>query len=78
MVPRARQKLMGKYAHLTGGVASIALGVWLIRATWPLCWKAILAIAPLLLVVGGVLAVLIGLAEITDHLSQSRQGPPPQ
>ena len=68
---------MGKYAHLLGGAAAIGAGVWMIRATWPLCWHAILAVVPLVLVLGGGLAIVIGLAEIADHFGPKPPANPP-
>ena len=57
---------MGKYLTVILGVSAMACGAWGILATWPLLWRVILSVVPLVFVLGGLLAVLVGLAEIRD------------
>ena len=57
---------MGKYVCLLSGLAAIAFGIWGIASTWPWLWNWLKAVIPLLFVLGGALAVLIGAAEIRD------------
>ena len=57
---------MGKYLTVVLGVAAIVFGMWGIVTTWPLLWIAITAIVPPLFVLGGLLAVMVGVGEIRD------------
>ena len=57
---------MGKYLTVILGVSVMACGAWGILATWPLLWRAIQAMVPALFLLGGGLAVLVGLGEIRD------------
>jgi len=68
---------MGKYLSVVLGVATIAFGVWGIVATWPLLWQAILAVVPAMFVLGGGLAVIIGVSEIQDSLTAKQTTPKP-
>ena len=68
---------MGKYLTVLIGVMAIVGGLWAIGATWPLLWTAAKAVLPLLLVLSGVLAVVVGLSEIRDSLTASRVDTPP-
>jgi hypothetical protein len=72
---------MGKYVTVAVGLALMAFGAWGVFATWPLLWTAIKVIVPVLLLLGGLLAVLVGFGEIRDSVasrasqSQSAQTP---
>ena len=61
---------MGKYVTVVLGLAAVACGTWVILATWPLFWRAIQAMVPALVVLGGLVAVLVGLGEIRDSLGR--------
>ena len=63
---------MGKYLSVILGLVAIAFGIWGIVVTWPLLWKAILATVPAMFVLGGMLAVIIGIGEIRDSLESRR------
>jgi len=63
---------MGKYLSVILGVVAMAFGIWGIVMTWPLLWKAILATVPAMCVLGGLLAVIIGIGEIRDSLESRR------
>lgn len=63
---------MGKYLSVLLGIAAMALGLWGLRAAWPLLWTVCKVLVPLVLVLGGALAVLVGCVEISDTLSQKR------
>lgn len=63
---------MGKYMSVILGAAAMAFGLWAICATWPLFWKAIKATVPALFVLGGLLAVIVGLGEIRDSLASNK------
>ncbi len=69
---------MGKYLAVIVGLAAIAVGGWSMAATWPLVWKALQVLVPILLVLGGLLAVLVGLGEIQDSLANRRSRTPSQ
>lgn len=68
---------MGKYLTLTAGLAAMGFGVWATWVTWPLFWIALTAMVPALFVVGGLLAVLVGLGEIGDSLARRKDNPHP-
>ena len=61
---------MGKYLTVILGLAAMAFGAWGILATWPLLWRAIQAMVPALFLLGGGLAVMVGLGEIRDSLGR--------
>ena len=67
---------MAKYLSVVLGLLAMGVGVWGIIATWPLLWTATKALVLILFVGGGVIAVLVGVAEIRDSLSQP--SPPAQ
>lgn len=54
------------------GAACAALGVWGMIATWPLMRQAATVALLAALMLGGVLAVLIGLSEVIDRRSRRR------
>ena len=58
---------MGTYVTIVIGLAAMLAGLYGIRATWPLIWHALQALALMVLVVGGLLAVLVGLGELRDR-----------
>ena len=60
---------MGKYVTVVCGMAALAAGFWSLAAVWPLLWKAVRVIAPLMLIIGGAFAMVIGLAEIRDSIA---------
>ncbi len=64
---------MGKYLTVLFGLAAIVFGMWGIAVTWPLLWTAIKATVPPFFVLGGLLAVLVGLGEIRDSLARKGQ-----
>jgi len=65
---------MGKYVTVVVGLALMAFGAWGVFATWPLLWTAIKATVPVLLLLGGLLAVLVGFGEIRDSFADSPTG----
>lgn len=60
---------MGKYVTLVLGLATMGVGLWGIRSSWPLFWKALQVMLSILFVLGGLLAVLVAVGEIRDHLA---------
>ena len=68
---------MGKYMTVILGLAVMACGAWAMLATWPLCWRALLATLPAVLLLAGLMAVLVGLGEIRDSLAAGRAPEPP-
>ena len=63
---------MGKYLSVLLGLAAIGLGIWAARAMWPLLWAALKLLLPIILIAGGILAVLVGWAEIADTIERKR------
>ncbi|GEM_PF-6000988 len=61
---------MGKYLSVLLGIAAMVIGFWALRVTWPLLWTVCKVVIPLVLVLGGGMAVLVGLGEISDSLRQ--------
>ncbi len=68
---------MGKYATVFIGVVAMAGGVWAIAATWPLFATVLTAVLPPLAVLGGFLAVLVGIGELRDRALDRKSNPPP-
>lgn len=64
---------MGKYLTVILGSAAMAFGAWGILATWPLLWRATQAMVPALFLLGGGLAVMVGLGEIRDSFSKTEE-----
>lgn len=69
---------MGKYLTVLVGLAAVVAGGWSLAATWPLAWKVLQVTVPILFVLGGLLAVLVGLGEIQDSLANRRGQAPSQ
>ena len=67
---------MGKYLTLLLGLAAVAAGVWGIRTTWPLVWRAALVAGPVAILVIGLVAVLVALGEIRDSLFPTKPAQP--
>ena len=65
---------MGKYVTMLVGLGAFTFGVWALAATWPLLWQAIQVTVPCLFVIGGLLAIGVGLGEIRD--AQAGRRPP--
>ncbi len=66
---------MGKYLSVIVGSAVLAVGVWGIVVTWPLLWKAVQATVPAMCVLGGLLAIFVGVSEIRDSGSSQATKP---
>ena len=64
---------MGKYVTILVGIGAFTFGVWALAATWPLFWQAIQVTVPCLFVVGGLLAIGVGLGEIRDAQADHRR-----
>ena len=63
---------MGKYLSVVLGAGAVWFGLWGIGATWPLFWTAVKTVVPPVCVLGGLLAVIVGLMEIRDTLADKR------
>ena len=71
---------MASWLTILAGLASLGFGAWAVWATWPLLWLAVKAAVPALCIVGGALAVLVGIAELRDRCSSRKppHAPPPE
>ena len=58
---------MGTYVTILIGLAATCAGLYGMRATWPLVWLALKAFGLIVLVVGGLLAIFVGLGELQDR-----------
>ncbi len=58
---------MGTYVTILIGLAAALAGCYGMKATWPLVWLALKALGLIVLVVGGLLAVFVGLGELRDR-----------
>ena len=64
---------MGKYVTILVGLTAFTFGAWALAATWPLFWQAVQVTVPCLFVIGGLLAIGVGLGEIRDAQANRRR-----
>jgi len=57
---------------ILGGISAIILGVLGLIKWWLLFIKALAALVPFILVVGGVLAVIVGISSIKEKTEEKR------
>jgi hypothetical protein len=60
-------------AALVGGIVATILGVVLLVVWWSYFIQLLAGAVPLVLVLGGALAIYIGIDEIKDKLQQSKE-----
>jgi len=58
---------------ILGGIAAIILGVLGLINWWSLFLKALAALIPFILVVGGVFAVIIGISSVRERAEEKRE-----
>ncbi|GAH54194.1 unnamed protein product [marine sediment metagenome] len=58
---------------ILGGIAAIILGVLGLIEWWLLFLKALAALVPFILLVGGVLAVIIGISSVKERIEEKRE-----
>ncbi len=58
---------------ILGGIAAIILGVLGLIKWWLLFLKALAALVPFILLVGGVLAVIIGISSVKERIEEKRE-----
>ncbi|HEC91883.1 MAG TPA: hypothetical protein ENI51_02655 [Candidatus Atribacteria bacterium] len=58
---------------ILGGVVAIILGVWGLIKWWLLFLKALAALVPFALVVGGVFAVIVGISSVKERAEEKRE-----
>ncbi len=58
---------------ILGGIAAIILGVLGLINWWSLFLKALAALIPFILVVGGVFAVIIGISTVKERAEEKRE-----
>jgi len=57
---------------ILGGIVAIILGILGLIKWWLLFIKALAALVPFILVVGGVLAVIVGISSIKEKTEEKR------
>jgi hypothetical protein len=60
-------------AALVGGIVATILGVVLLVVWWGFFVRLLAGAVPLVLVLGGALAIYIGIDEIKDKIQQSKE-----
>ena len=68
---------MAKYTTVIVGWGLLVGGVWGMWVTWPLLWVAIQATVPIACVLGGLLAIIVGVEEIRDAFTRPQSPPLP-
>jgi len=58
---------------ILGGISAIILGVLGLIKWWLLFLKALAALVPFILVVGGVLAVIVGISSVKERIEEKRE-----
>ena len=58
---------------ILGGVVAIILGVLGLIKWWLLFLKALAALVPFVLVVGGVFAVIVGISSVQERAEEKRE-----
>jgi arginine exporter protein ArgO len=58
---------------ILGGIAAVILGVLGLIKWWLLFLKALAALIPFILVVGGVFAVVIGISSVREKAEEKRE-----
>jgi len=58
---------------ILGGIAAIILGVLGLINWWSLFLKALAALIPFILVVGGIFAVIIGISSVKERVEEKRE-----
>ena len=58
---------------ILGGIVAIILGTLGLINWWLLFLKALAALVPFILLVGGVLAVIIGISSIKEKMEEKRE-----
>lgn len=58
---------------ILGGIVAIILGILGLIKWWLLFLKALAALVPFILVVGGVLAVIVGISSVKEKMEEKRE-----
>ncbi len=58
---------------ILGGIVGIILGILGLIKWWLLFLKALAALVPFVLVVGGVLAVIVGISSVKEKIEEKRE-----
>ncbi len=67
---------MGASLTILAGLGLLAAGLWGVRVTWPLCLVVVKAIVPLMCILGGILALLVGAGELRDSAAPRKPAEP--
>ena len=58
---------------LIGGIVAVLLGIWGLCAWWVLFLKGLQAAVPVLLLLGGVIAIAAGVSDIKDRMEEKKE-----
>ena len=58
---------------ILGGIVAIILGIFGLITWWLLFLKALAALVPFILVVGGALAVIVGISSVKERAEEQRE-----
>ncbi len=58
---------------ILGGIVAIILGILGLIKWWLLFLKALAAFVPFILVVGGLLAVIVGISSVKERIEEQRE-----
>jgi len=58
---------------LIGGIIAALLGVWGLVGWWAMFLKGLKAAVPVMLLVGGIIAIAAGISDIKDRLEEKKE-----
>ena len=58
---------------LIGGIIAALLGVWGLVGWWDMFLKGLKAAVPVMLLVGGIIAIAAGISDIKDRLEEKKE-----
>ena len=58
---------------ILGGIAAIILGIFGLIKWWLLFLKALAALVPFILLIGGIFAVIIGISSVKERAEEKRE-----
>ncbi len=58
---------------LIGGMVAVVLGIWGLIGWWGYFIKALMALVPILALIGGAVAIASGLSDIKDKIAEKKE-----